>query len=80
VVDSDYPVSERANPKFMARLRRSGIPVLYTRSTGAITFEWQSGKWRLQTASGTKMDSETLPPRRMFLPLKKEAPDQSENE
>jgi beta-lactamase superfamily II metal-dependent hydrolase len=61
VVDSDYPISERASSKFSERLARWKIPVIYTRSAGSTTIEWHSQQWKLQTIGGTRMDSRTLP-------------------
>jgi competence protein ComEC len=64
VVDSEYPVSERASPKLMARLARSNIPVLYTRIAGATTIEWDKSEWKLHTMEGTKMSSEVFSSKR----------------
>ncbi len=68
VVDSEYPISERANPKFKARLAGKPIPVLYTRSAGSITIEWRNRQWELRTMSGLKMSSEQLPNREQASP------------
>jgi competence protein ComEC len=54
VVDSEYPISEKASPKLMARLARSKIPVLYTRLAGATTIEWHKMQWELHTTNGTR--------------------------
>jgi len=64
VVDSEYPVSERASPKLMARLERAKIPVLYTRIAGATRIEWHKEQWELHTMDGTKLNSGILSSKR----------------
>jgi hypothetical protein len=64
VVDSNYPLSERASAKLIARLARRKITVIYTHSTGAAKIEWHNDEWELQTTGGAKIGSETFLPRR----------------
>jgi competence protein ComEC len=58
VTDSEFPASERARQPFRDRLARRGIPVLYTRATGAVTIEFRGNHWEIRTMNGTKLDSE----------------------
>lgn len=57
ISDSDFPVSERARPKLVERLQRTGLPLLYTRSAGTVTLEFKDGKWQLRTMSGIQINS-----------------------
>jgi beta-lactamase superfamily II metal-dependent hydrolase len=57
VADSELPASERARAPFRDRLARRGIPVLYTRFTGAATIEFRGNNWELRTMNGSKLDS-----------------------
>jgi beta-lactamase superfamily II metal-dependent hydrolase len=57
VADSEFPASARASPRLRARLAQRGIPVLYTRSEGAVTLEFSRGRWELRTMSGLRLNS-----------------------
>jgi competence protein ComEC len=57
VADSEFPSTERASAKLHARLAERKVPVLYTRSAGAATFEWRNQEWELRTASGLRATS-----------------------
>jgi competence protein ComEC len=57
ISDSEFPVSERANPKLRARLSRAKLPVLYTRTSGAVHLEFRDGSWELRTMNGIKLNS-----------------------
>jgi len=52
VTDSEYPATQRASPKLRARLESHGIPILYTRDTGAITLTSKPGSWSVRTMNG----------------------------
>ena len=41
IADSEFPVSERAPEGLRRRLRRCGVPVIYTREVGSITLEFR---------------------------------------
>lgn len=43
VADSDFPVTRRASRALQARLGRSGVPVIYTRSAGAVKITIRKG-------------------------------------
>ena len=53
VTDSEFPASARANAKLRARLEQKGVPVIYTRSAGAVTIEIRKGGWEVRTMSGS---------------------------
>ena len=55
VTDSEFPARERASPKLCARLANRKVPVLYTRSAGAVTIELRGGDWDIRTMSGIKL-------------------------
>jgi competence protein ComEC len=60
ISDSEFPISERANPKVRARLSRTKLPVLYTRTSGAVHLEFRYGSWELRTMNGIKLNSTQL--------------------
>lgn len=66
VVDSDYPISERASSKFSERLARWKIPVIYTRLAGSTTIEWHDQHWNLRTIGGTRLNTRSVPRRVLF--------------
>jgi competence protein ComEC len=57
VADSEFPASARASPRLRERLAQRNIPVLYTRSEGAVTLELRGGRWELRTMSGVRLAS-----------------------
>jgi ComEC/Rec2-related protein len=57
VADSEFPASARASPGLRERLAQRKIPVLYTRSDGAVTLELRRGGWELRTMSGVRLTS-----------------------
>jgi ComEC/Rec2-related protein len=54
VADSDFPATRRASPKLRARLEQRGIPVVYTRTAGAVTILLRPDGWELRTMGGQK--------------------------
>jgi ComEC/Rec2-related protein len=50
VADADFPATRRASRELQNRLRRSGTPVLFTRSAGAVTITARDGRWNANTA------------------------------
>jgi competence protein ComEC len=58
VADSDYPISERASSSLCRRLARRGVPVIYTRSTGAATIAFRRNDWQVRTMNGVKFSSQ----------------------
>lgn len=63
VSDSEFPISERASPKLRQRLRQTGLPVLYTQDSGALTLEFRHRGWQLRAMNGTRLASSQLPGR-----------------
>jgi ComEC/Rec2-related protein len=41
IADSEFPVAERAPEALRRRLRRCGVPVIYTRESGSVTVEFR---------------------------------------
>jgi ComEC/Rec2-related protein len=54
IADSEYPAGRRARRELKERLARRNVPVLYTRSSGAVTIVARPGGWMLQTMDGQK--------------------------
>ena len=55
VADSEYPSVERARPELRERLARRGVPVLYTRTCGAVTIEMRGERWEVWAMDGTRI-------------------------
>jgi len=60
VVDSEFPVTGRASAKLRDRLARRNVPVIYTRTAGAVTLELQAGRWQLRTMDGQTIKGNSL--------------------
>lgn len=52
VADTEFPATERAKPALRERLDTQGIPVIYTRTNGAVTIKIHSKGWRLESPGG----------------------------
>jgi beta-lactamase superfamily II metal-dependent hydrolase len=52
IADSDYPIARRASRALYERLDRLHIPVIYTRTAGAVKIMTDKAGWRLQTMDG----------------------------
>jgi competence protein ComEC len=52
IADAEFPVSERASAALHQRLGKREVPVIYTRSSGAVTIDFVSGGWRLRSVNG----------------------------
>jgi hypothetical protein len=52
IADCEYPASRRARPELRRRLRETGVPVIYTRETGALTFRIDGGAWIAEPTLG----------------------------
>ncbi|HWY78022.1 MAG TPA: MBL fold metallo-hydrolase, partial [Verrucomicrobiae bacterium] len=57
ISDSEFPISGRASPRLQARLRRTGLPVLYTRTSGAVTLEFHRHYWQLRMVNGIEFSN-----------------------
>ena len=59
IADSEFPATRRASPKLRARLEQRGIPVIYTRTAGAVTILLRPDGWELRTMGGQKNSNRT---------------------
>jgi competence protein ComEC len=59
IADSEFPATRRASPKLRVRLEQRGIPVIYTRTAGAVTILSRPGGWELRTMDGQKKSYRT---------------------
>jgi competence protein ComEC len=50
IADSEFPASKRAGVELQTRLRRTGVPVFYTRASGAVTLRMRTGVWEVTAA------------------------------
>jgi len=57
IADSEFPANRRANPKLRERLEQKGIPVIYTRASGAVTIRARPNGWELRAMDGKKFSS-----------------------
>jgi competence protein ComEC len=57
IADSEFPRSERATLNLQQRLIKREVPVIYTRSSGAVTIEFRAKGWDLRTMSGQRISS-----------------------
>ena len=67
VTDSEFPSTRRAGRDLKARLDKRNVPVIYTRTAGAVTLVAQTGSWELRTMQGQVFSARTgsrppLPP------------------
>lgn len=51
VTDSEYPAAKRAGAKLRSRLEQRGVPVIFTRDTGAVTISLRNPGWQARTMS-----------------------------
>jgi beta-lactamase superfamily II metal-dependent hydrolase len=61
VADSEFPANRRAGPKLCERLEQKGIPVIYTRTAGAVTMVARPEGWVLRTREGQRFPARTGP-------------------
>jgi competence protein ComEC len=59
IADAEHPATRRAGPQLRARLEQRGIPVIYTRTAGAVTILFRRGSWEWRTMDGQKNSSRT---------------------
>jgi competence protein ComEC len=57
VADSEFPANRRPNPKLRERLGQKGIPVIYTRTAGAVTMVTRPNGWEVRAMDGQKFSS-----------------------
>jgi len=58
IADSEYPATRRASRELKDRLAQRGIPVIYTRASGAVEIETDKRGWKLRTMDGQKISSD----------------------
>jgi ComEC/Rec2-related protein len=58
IADSEMPATRRASRGLKQRLEQTGIPVIYTRSAGAVTMVADHRGWKLQTMDGQKFEAQ----------------------
>ena len=49
IADSEFPAQRRASRDLTERLGRTGIPIFYTRISGAVTILADKSDWKLRT-------------------------------
>ena len=52
IADSEFPATRRAGPALRERLARKNIPVIYTRSSGAVKLVADPHGWSLRAMDG----------------------------
>jgi competence protein ComEC len=52
IADSEFPAAQRAGRALKDRLEQKNIPVIYTRSSGAVEIVTDNRGWKLQTMDG----------------------------
>jgi ComEC/Rec2-related protein len=57
VADSEFPATRRAGGALKDRLKQKGIPVIYTRTAGAVEIVTDKHGWKLRTMDGQKFES-----------------------
>ena len=55
IADSDFPLSEHASPDLRSRLRKHGVPVLFTSDIGSVALEFRKKRWRLRAINGPEL-------------------------
>jgi beta-lactamase superfamily II metal-dependent hydrolase len=54
VTDAEFPATRRAGRELKQRLSARNVPVIYTRTTGAVKIVTRPDGWELQTMDGQK--------------------------
>ena len=57
IADSEFPATRRAGRALKDRLEQKKIPVIYTRTAGAVKIVTDKSGWKLQTMDGQKFAS-----------------------
>lgn len=69
VADSDWPMRERAGEALRQRLERTGVQILFTSDTGAVTIRAKNGRWSLDTMRAATAGARTEPSEQATPPL-----------
>jgi beta-lactamase superfamily II metal-dependent hydrolase len=57
IADSEFPATRRAGRALKQRLEQDKIPVIYTRTAGAVTIVTDPHGWKLQTMDGQRFSA-----------------------
>jgi competence protein ComEC len=57
IADSEFPATRRASRTLRERLEQRKIPVIYMRTSGAVTIVTDKSGWKLRTMDGQKFSS-----------------------
>jgi len=57
IADSEFPATKRAPAALHERLEQLKIPVIYTRTAGAVTFVIKPDGWKLRTMDGQRLEN-----------------------
>jgi competence protein ComEC len=55
ITDAEYPIPRRAGAGLKERLAATGIPVIYTRESGAVTLVAGPGGWEAESMAGERL-------------------------
>ena len=58
IADSQFPATKRAPAALRERLEQTKVPVIYTRTAGAVTLAIKPEGWQLRTMDGQKISSD----------------------
>lgn len=58
IADSEFPATRRAGRELKDRLEQKGIPVIYTRTAGAVKINTTPDEWKLRTMDGQEFQSQ----------------------
>jgi competence protein ComEC len=59
VADSEFPATRRASRELKERLGQRNVPVIYTRTAGAVTLVARTDGWELRTMAGRTFSART---------------------
>ena len=55
VMDSEFPATKRATPALHERLEKRNIPVIYTRTAGAVEISLRPNRWSVKPINGEEL-------------------------
>ena len=55
IADSEFPATRRAKRELSERLAQRKVPVIYTRTSGAVKIMTDKNGWKLQTMDGQQL-------------------------
>jgi beta-lactamase superfamily II metal-dependent hydrolase len=56
IADSEFPATRRAGSELKERLASRNVPVIYTRTAGAVTILARPNDWELRTMDGQEFE------------------------